>query len=77
MGDLAYEPLDALFAALAKHKPDSLILLGPFVDCENKIVAGTGDNAGAAEPLEVSFEEVFAVGVRDRLEAFLSNAGTY
>ena len=71
MTDLAYEPLDALFAKMKDSKPDAIVLLGPFVDCENKIVAG--DDA-SVDPLEQSFEQVFAVGVRDRLEAFLANA---
>ena len=50
------------------EKPDAVVLLGPFVDAENAVVRGD------AAPLEQSFEEVFAHGVRDRLEAFLARA---
>ena len=38
------------------------------MDAENAIVRGD------AAPLEQSFEEVFAYGVRDRLEQFLARA---
>ena len=66
--DAAYEPLDALLAQMETKKPDAVVLLGPFVDAENAVVRGD------AAPLEQSFEEVFAHGVRDRLEAFLARA---
>ena len=68
VGDVAYEPLDALLASLLETKPDAAVLLGPFVDAENAVVRGD------AAPLEQSFEEVFAHGVRDRLEQFLARA---
>ena len=38
----------------------------PFVDAEHKTIRGEDDS----HPLEASFEEVFAFGVRDRLEKF-------
>ena len=38
------------------------------MDCEHKIVRGDGEEA-----LSASFDEVFARGVRDRLEAFLES----
>ena len=66
--DLAYEPLDALLRYASETKPDAIVLLGPFVDCEHKIVRGDGEEA-----LSASFDEVFARGVRDRLEAFLES----
>jgi len=58
-------------------KPDVLVLMGPFVDAEHRIirgedvhVPGTNSGGGGGEgggPLDASFEEVFAWGVRDRL----------
>jgi DNA polymerase alpha subunit B len=65
-------------------KPDVLVLMGPFVDAEHRIirgedvhVPGTNSGGGGGEgggPLDASFEEVFAWGVRDRLEAFTAAA---
>ena len=66
-GDLAYEPFDAMLAHCASTRPDVVVLLGPFVDAEHKTIRGEDDS----HPLEASFEEVFAFGVRDRLEKFL------
>ena len=43
-------------------------MMGPFVDSEHRLVRGE-EMAGGGGPLEVSFEEVFAWGVRDRLQA--------
>ena len=69
-GDLAYEPFDALLAHCAATRPDAVVLLGPFVDADHKTIRGEDDS----HPLEASFEEVFAFGVRDRLEKFLESS---
>lgn len=36
--DLAYEPLNELIAYCKQHKPDVLILLGPFLDADHSLV---------------------------------------
>ena len=70
-GDLSYEPFTDLLAYTMDTRPDVLVLMGPFVDAEHRAVRGEDPNVG---PLDVSFEEVFAWGVRDRLEKFVSEA---
>ena len=63
--------LRRVLAHCASTRPDVVVLLGPFVDAEHKTIRGEDDS----HPLEASFEEVFAFGVRDRLEKFLSVRG--
>jgi DNA polymerase alpha subunit B len=71
VSDLSYEPFHAFLAKVSETEPDALVLLGPFVDSENARIRG--DDAGS-DPLELSFEEVFAHGVRDALESFLARS---
>lgn len=54
--DCEYEPLQALLEYCAQHKPDALLLLGPFVDVEHPLV-----HTGL---LEETFDEVFESRVR-------------
>ena len=49
--DIDYEPLAALLAVCREKRPDVLILLGPFVDAEQPLLAQGG--------VELTFEEIF------------------
>ena len=70
--DLSFEPFADLLRYCEERRPDSVVLCGPFVDCDHRVVRG---DAG----VDVSFEKVFEVGVRDRLADFASRceAGGY
>ena len=70
--DLSFEPFADLLRYCEDKRPDSVVLCGPFVDCDHRVVRG---DAG----VDVSFEKVFEVGVRDRLADFASRceAGGY
>ena len=61
--DLSFEPFADLLRYCEDKRPDSVVLCGPFVDCDHRVVRG---DAG----VDVSFEKVFEVGVRDRLADF-------
>ena len=63
--DLSYEPFADLLRYCEERRPDSVVLCGPFVDCDHRVVRG---DAG----VDVAFEKVFEVGVRDRLVEFAS-----
>lgn len=54
--DLEFAPLAALLDYAAQHRPDTLLLLGPFVDGEHPAVRGG--------LLEETFEQLFASRVR-------------
>eukprot|EP00887_Chlorella_sp_A99_P006184 scaffold3.g6184.t1 len=63
--DLAYEPLAALLEHCAAHRPDVLLLAGPFVDAEHpRIKDGL---------LDELFEEVYQSRVVAQLEKFCSS----
>jgi DNA polymerase alpha subunit B len=66
-GDLAYEPLAELLAYCLQRRPDVLLLLGPFVDCEHAAVSG-----GA---LDETFDALFDTRVRDALQDYTEQAG--
>ena len=50
-GDIDYEPLAALLAVCRERRPDVLVLLGPFVDAEQPLLA-----QGC---VDLTFEEIF------------------
>lgn len=50
-GDLKYEPMHELLAYCNQHKPDVLILLGPFVDADHQLIADCSS--------KLSFETMF------------------
>lgn len=56
--DIDYEPLAALLAVCRERQPDVLVLLGPFVDGEQPLLA-----RGC---VELTFEEIFESQVRSR-----------
>ncbi|XP_004521246.1 DNA polymerase alpha subunit B isoform X1 [Ceratitis capitata] len=53
--DLAYEPLQDLIVYLKDHKPDVLVLTGPFLDAEHKLIS---ENLTLAESFESFFEKM-------------------
>nr|XP_036212794.1 DNA polymerase alpha subunit B [Bactrocera oleae] len=53
--DLVYEPLHDLIAYLKEHKPDVLVLTGPFLDAEHKLIS---ENVTLAESFESFFEKM-------------------
>ena len=61
--DLSYEPFADLLRYCEERRPDSVVLCGPFVDEGHRVVRG---DAG----VDVPFEKVFEVGVKDRLADF-------
>ena len=61
--DLSYEPFRDVLKYCEDTRPDSLVLLGPFVDAEHRVVRG---DAGVDAP----FEKVFEAGVKDKLAEF-------
>jgi DNA polymerase alpha subunit B len=61
--DLSYEPFRDVLKYCEDTRPDSLVLLGPFVDSEHRVVRG---DAGVDAP----FEKVFEAGVKDKLAEF-------
>ena len=65
--DLAYEPLDALLKYCAAHRPDVLLLLGPFVDAEHALVRGGLEDE--------TFEEMFESRVAAPLAEFAAGPG--
>lgn len=65
-GDLAYGPLQALLAFVAKSRPGLLLLLGPFVDAEHPAIAGG--------LVERTFEDIFEQEAR-RLPGFCLEGG--
>ena len=49
--DLDYAPLDALLSVCRRQRPDALVLVGPFVDAEQPLVAsGT---------IDLTFQDIF------------------
>ena len=56
--DINYEPLAALLAVCRERRPDALVLLGPFVDAEQPLLA-----RGC---IELTFEEIFESQVSSR-----------
>jgi DNA polymerase alpha subunit B len=65
--DLSYEPLAALLEYCTAHRPDVLILVGPFVDAEHPLVRdGT---------LDETFEEVYASRVGAQVAEFAEREG--
>lgn len=54
--DLNYEPLKDLIAYCKLHKPDVLILLGPFVDADHPLVA----DASMTTTFEAQFESLLS-----------------
>lgn len=53
--DLVYDPLQDLVVYLRDHKPNVLILCGPFMEAEHKLI---NDNTTLAETFEVFFEKM-------------------
>lgn len=53
--DLVYDPLQDLIVYLKDHKPNVLILCGPFMDTEHKLI---NDKITLAESYEVFFEKI-------------------
>jgi DNA polymerase alpha subunit B len=66
-GDLSYEPLGELLQYCLARRPDVLLLLGPFVDCEHALVS-----SGA---LDETFDALFDTRVRDALQEYADAAG--
>lgn len=55
--DLNYEPLNELKAYCQQHKPDVLILLGPFLDADHALISNGS--------LKSSFEDYFDAKIDD------------
>lgn len=53
--DLVYDPLQDLVVYLKENKPNVLILCGPFMEAEHKLIS---DNITLAETFEVFFEKM-------------------
>ncbi len=49
--DLDYAPLDALLSVCRRQRPDALVLLGPFVDAEQPLVA--------SGLVDMTFQDIF------------------
>ena len=65
--NLKYEPLDELAGVVARERPDVLILLGPFVDAEHKLVD---------EDLSVPYDKLFEERVLKRVEKIAGGEGS-
>lgn len=59
--DLTYEPLNDLIAYCKIHKPDILILLGPFVDADHPLV----EDVSMKLTFEAQFESILSRIVED------------
>lgn len=55
--DLVYDPLQDLVNYLKENRPNVLILCGPFMEADHKLIS---DNVTLAEPFEVFFEKMIA-----------------
>ncbi|XP_037812195.1 DNA polymerase alpha subunit B [Lucilia sericata] len=53
--DLVYDPLQDLVMYLKEHRPNVLILCGPFMEAEHKLIS---DNITLAETFEIFFEKM-------------------
>ncbi|XP_075153605.1 DNA polymerase alpha subunit B [Haematobia irritans] len=53
--DLVYDPLQDLVMYLKENRPNVLILCGPFMEAEHKVI---GDNVTLAETFEAFFEKM-------------------
>eukprot|EP00899_Mesostigma_viride_P001951 jgi/Mesvir1/11757/Mv00127-RA.1 len=62
--DLSFEPLEDVLSYATEHKPDVLILLGPFVDRTHPLVRQGG--------VDARFEDIFAHEVHDRVQEYLT-----
>ncbi|KAF6255494.1 DNA polymerase alpha/epsilon subunit B-domain-containing protein [Scenedesmus sp. NREL 46B-D3] len=60
--DLAYDPLHEMLQELKASPPDMLVLLGPFVDVEQPLIAGG--------MIDVTFQQLFQTQVVERLQAW-------
>jgi DNA polymerase alpha subunit B len=65
--DLLYEPLAALLEYATTHKPDVLLLAGPFVDAEHAEIRGG--------LLEETFDQIYESRVAAQLAEFSSRVG--
>ncbi len=64
--NLKYEPLDELAGVVARERPDVLVLLGPFVDVDHKLVN---------EDLSVPYDKLFEDRVMRRVEKIADAEG--
>lgn len=65
--DLDYEPLTALLECCTAHRPDMLLLLGPFVDVDHPLIRGG--------MLDETFDDVFHSRVAGPLNEYMTETG--